>query len=273
MAYIVDHANNTLLDDEPKKVGKLTPKQHKQMMNYLVRKKDAVPPKTETIKKFKNGGSLNELGERLEDMYDLYDNDKPLSASREKYLRDKYFPKPFNNNDRDSFPSNKDQQRKMKISEKSILDKKKIKKGKMPDIEIKLASDYGDPAVFNLDAMQSLQQAFDEWRKSNTGSFDDFLDSLSKDELMNLTKETTPLDEIYLANALGKIANAMNGLSGLMARRRLNNGGSSNKPPIIKIEDYMNMGLRLANLSEEERKQIAILLKKSGLGVPTKPKK
>ena len=44
MAYIVDHANNTLLDDEPKKVGKLTPKQHKQMMNYLVRKKDAVPP-------------------------------------------------------------------------------------------------------------------------------------------------------------------------------------------------------------------------------------
>ena len=39
MAYIVDHANNTLLDDEPKKVGKLTPKQHKQMMNYLVRKK------------------------------------------------------------------------------------------------------------------------------------------------------------------------------------------------------------------------------------------
>ena len=38
MAYIVDHANNTLLDDEPKKVGKLTPKQHKQMMNYLVRK-------------------------------------------------------------------------------------------------------------------------------------------------------------------------------------------------------------------------------------------
>ena len=137
MAYIVDHANNTLLDDEPKKVGKLTPKQHKQMMNYLVRKKDAVPPKTETIKKFKNGGSLNELGERLEDMYDLYDNDKPLSASREKYLRDKYFPKPFNNNDRDSFPSNKDQQRKMKISEKSILDKKKIKKGKMPDIEIK----------------------------------------------------------------------------------------------------------------------------------------
>ena len=98
MAYIVDHANNTLLDDEPKKVGKLTPKQHKQMMNYLVRKKDAVPPKTETIKKFKNGGSLNELGERLEDMYDLYDNDKPLSASREKYLREKYFPKPFNNN-------------------------------------------------------------------------------------------------------------------------------------------------------------------------------
>ena len=54
MAYIVDHVNNTLLDDEPKKVGKLTPKQHKQMMNYLVRKKDAVPPKTETIKKFKN---------------------------------------------------------------------------------------------------------------------------------------------------------------------------------------------------------------------------
>ena len=121
--------------------------------------------------------------------------------------------------------------------------------------------------------MTSLQQAFDEWRKSNTGSFDDFLDSLSKDELMNLTKETTPLDEIYLANALGKIDNAMNGLSGLMARRRLNNGGSSNKPSIIKIEDYMNMGLRLANLSEEERKQIAILLKKSGLGVPTKPKK
>ena len=59
MAYIVDHANNTLLDDEPKKVGKLTPKQHKQMMNYLVRKKDAVPPKTETIKKCKLNQCLN----------------------------------------------------------------------------------------------------------------------------------------------------------------------------------------------------------------------
>ena len=35
----------------------------------------------------------------------------------------------------------------------------------------------------------------------------------------------------------------------------------------------MKMGRRLANLSEEERKQIAILLKKSGLGVPKKKKK
>ena len=62
---------------------------------------------------------------------------------------------------------------------------------------------------------------------------DDFLDSLSKDELMNLTKRH--LDEYILPHR--KIDNAMNGLSGLMARRRLNNGGS-NKPPIIKIEDY-----------------------------------
>ena len=31
--------------------------------------------------------------------------------------------------------------------------------------------------------------------------------------------------------------------------------------------------LKIRALSEEERKQIAILLKKSGLGVPTKPKK
>ena len=37
MTFIVDLANNTLIDDEPKKEsGKLNPKQYKEMMQYLV---------------------------------------------------------------------------------------------------------------------------------------------------------------------------------------------------------------------------------------------
>ena len=64
MVYIVDPINNTLIDDEKKEVP--------------VRKPGAVPPKTPTIQKFKNGGApvvprSENLDERMQRMIYEYD--------------------------------------------------------------------------------------------------------------------------------------------------------------------------------------------------------
>ena len=73
MTYIVDPINNKLIDDEKTFKKKEVP----------VRKPGAVPPKTPTIQKFKNGGApvkpreetFNERLERL--LYEYEDGPKP----------------------------------------------------------------------------------------------------------------------------------------------------------------------------------------------------
>ena len=54
MAYIVDPINNTLIDDE-KPFTRIANNLGKNKKDVPVRKPGAVPPKTPTIQKFKNG--------------------------------------------------------------------------------------------------------------------------------------------------------------------------------------------------------------------------
>ena len=113
MTYTYNPVNNELLemidlyDDpfienkkpEPKKKKGLNPKEYKQMMNYLtsprkkikdfpVRKPDAVPPKTETIQKFAEGGlSRKTLLDMLKNEYPKeFDRYKNLSTEKLKQL-------------------------------------------------------------------------------------------------------------------------------------------------------------------------------------------
>jgi hypothetical protein len=82
----------------------------------------------------------------------------------------------------------------------------------------------------------------------------------------NLTKRTI-IDDIILSSAMNKISDAMSGISGLMARSRLNSGGKAKikQPKQIKrinLADYFKAGIRVADLSPQERTQVNSLLSK-----------
>ena len=112
MTYIVDPINNKLIDDEKPFKKKEVP----------VRKPGAVPPKTPTIQKFKNGGApvkpreetFNERLERL--LYEFEDGPKPKHYDNPMIVSSENFkqpPKKFDNNDPSSFPSNRNQRQRL----------------------------------------------------------------------------------------------------------------------------------------------------------------
>ena len=79
----------------------------------------------------------------------------------------------------------------------------------------------------------------------------------------------TMIDDIILSSAMNKISDAMSGVSGLLARSRLNSGGSIKakikQPKEIKrinLADYFKAGVNVADLSPEERAQVNSLLSK-----------
>ena len=136
MAYIVDPINNTLIDDEKPftkiadNLGKK--KEYKQLefdfsekkKDVPVRKPGAVPAKTNTIKKFKDGSkpivrkeNLDERIQRMVYQYDGKPNDKPpLHYNNPNIIDEENYgkrPKPFNNNDPSSYPSDRDQRQRI----------------------------------------------------------------------------------------------------------------------------------------------------------------
>ena len=84
-------------------------------------------------------------------------------------------------------------------------------------------------------------------------------------------KEKTVLDDINLESALAKIEEAMMGVSGLMARARLEGGGkvikfSDYKKPRIKeldLASYFKAGMAVANLTPDERDIVNDLLRRT----------
>ena len=126
MTYIVDPINNTLIDDEKpfkkKKYKQLEFDFSEKKKEVPVRKPGAVPPKTPTIQKFKNGGApvkpreetFNERLERL--LYEYEDGPKPKHYDNPMIVSSENFkqpPKKFSNNDPSSYPSNRNQRQRL----------------------------------------------------------------------------------------------------------------------------------------------------------------
>ena len=169
MAYIVDPINNTLIDDEKpftkiaNNLGKK--KEYKQLefdfsekkKDVPVRKPGAVPPKTNTIKKFKDGSkpivrkeNLDERIQRMVYQYDGKPNDKPpLHYNNPNIIDEENYgkrPKPFNNNDPSSYPSDRDQRQ--RISSWDLILDTTIKSGtarEKKEMRKYLRDKYKDP--------------------------------------------------------------------------------------------------------------------------------
>ena len=169
MAYIVDPINNTLIDDEKPftkiadNLGKK--KEYKQLefdfsekkKDVPVRKPGAAPPKTNTIKKFKDGSkpivrkeNLDERIQRMVYQYDGKPNDKPpLHYNNPNIIDEENYgkrPKPFNNNDPSSYPSDRDQRQ--RISSWDLILDTTIKSGtarEKKEMRKYLREKYKDP--------------------------------------------------------------------------------------------------------------------------------
>ena len=169
MAYIVDPINNTLIYDEKPftkiadNLGKK--KEYKQLefdfsenkKDVPVRKPGAVPPKTNTIKKFKDGSkpivrkeNLDERIQRMVYQYDGKPNDKPpLHYNNPNIIDEENYgkrPKPFNNNDPSSYPSDRDQRQ--RISSWDLILDTTIKSGtarEKKEMRKYLRDKYKDP--------------------------------------------------------------------------------------------------------------------------------
>ena len=287
MAYTYNPINNELLEmidlyDDPiietkrppeKKKG-LNPKEYKQMMNYLtsprkkikdfpVRKPEAVPPKTETIQKFAEGGLSRKT------LLDMLKNEYPKEFDRYKNLSTEKLKELLNNLDSAGVPFRKGGKVKKEEAEKraqEIKEKIYLMASESPLEEAEM-SILGD-----IKYMEQLRK----YLKDNPSKTeDDFKKEILKIPLAeggpveeNLTKRTI-IDDIILSSAMNKISDAMSGISGLMARSRLNSGGSIKakikQPKQIKrinLADYFRAGINVAELTPQEREQVSSLLSK-----------
>ena len=140
MTYIVDPINNKLIDDEKTFKKKEVP----------VRKPGAVPPKTPTIQKFKNGGApvkprvetFNERFARL--LYEYEDGPKPPHYDDPNIIDMENFKKPpkkFDNNDKSTFLSDRNQ-RQMSVGWEAIKQDAKGNPKKMKEIREMIRKAY-----------------------------------------------------------------------------------------------------------------------------------
>ena len=273
---MVDLYDDPFIDDKTAKENRkksLNPKEYKQMMNYLtrpktnrefpVRKPDAVPPKTDTIQKFAEGGLSRKS------LLNMLKNEYPKEFDRYKNLSTEKLKELLNNLDSAGVPFRKGGKVKKEEAEKraqEIKEKIYLMASESPLEEAEM-SILGD-----IKYMEQLRK----YLKDNPSKTeDDFKKEILKIPLAeggpveeNLTKRTI-IDDIILSSAMNKISDAMSGISGLMARSRLNSGGSIKakikQPKQIKrinLADYFKAGIRVADLSPQERTQVSSLLSK-----------
>ena len=280
MAYTYNPITNDLLEmvdlyDEPiteNKKKSLNPKEYKEMMNYLtrpkkvrefpVRKPDAVPPKTNTIQKFAEGGLSRKT------LLDMLKNEYPKEFDRYKNLSTEKLKELLNSLDTAGVPFKKGgdvkkedaEKRAQEIKEKMIL---LASESPMEEAELSILGD--------IKYMEQLRK----YLKDNpTKTEDDFKKEILRIPLAEGGNEKefdkrTMIDDIILSSAMNKISDAMSGVSGLLARSRLNSGGSIKakikQPKEIKrinLADYFKAGVNVADLSPEERAQVNSLLSK-----------
>ena len=218
MVYIVDPINNTLIDDEKPFKKKEVP----------VRKPGAVPPKTPTIQKFKNGGApvvprSENLDERMQRMIYEYDGGpKPKHYDNPNIVDDENYgkrPKQFDNNDPSTYPSDRDQRQKLSTWD-LILETSKGDKEQMKEIRQTLNQEFkrngkkflSDKELKIIGKHPTQQIKLPEIKQSVL--------PFNPSELMPTPKVISPeerrFNEIMEESRREKIRNATTGLAGLL---------------------------------------------------------
>ena len=150
---------------------------------------------------------------------------------------------------------------------RAIVRQKPRSTGRAPGPVIRVASSPDPEAERHEYILNMFDRAIQEGLVPKGTPFEKFEKNFHTFELdFDLTQKKKELDAMRLSNALAKIHDTMTGIGFVPARKKLNEGGSSDdpeKPRPIRLQDYLELGLGLANLTEIERKLVEDLLKKT----------
>jgi len=150
---------------------------------------------------------------------------------------------------------------------RAIVRQKPRSMGRGPGPMIRVASSPYPEAERHEYILNMFDRAIQEGLVPKGTPFEKFEKNFHTFELdFDLTKKKKEFNEMILSNALAKINNTMSGIGVVPARRKLNEGGPPDdveKPRPIQLNDYLELGLGLANLTEIERKLVEDLLKKT----------
>ena len=139
--------------------------------------------------------------------------------------------------------------------------------GRAPGPVIRVASSPDPEAERHEYILNMFDRAIQEGLVPKGTPFEKFEKNFHTFELdFDLTQKKKELDSMRLSNALAKIDSTMSGIGVVPARRKLDEGGSSDdpeKPRPIRLQDYLELGLGIANLTEIERKMVEDLIKKT----------
>ena len=150
---------------------------------------------------------------------------------------------------------------------RAIVRQKPRSTGRGPGHMIRVASSPDPEAERHEYILNMFDRAIQEGLVPKGTPFEKFEKNFHTFELdFDLTKKKKEFNEMILSNALAKIDSTMSGIGVVPARKKLNEGGPPDdveKPRPIQLNDYLELGLRLANLTEIERKLVEDLLKKT----------
>jgi len=263
MAYTYNPITNELIDDESalNNIGRRLIAGMSLYDDYQssepttgsapVRKPNAIP-------QFASGGLSRKT------LLDMLKNEYPKEYERYKHLSEKELKKLFENLDNNKVPFRKGGPAKNKKNFK----KENIKLASETPEEEKEMSDFMDMKYY-----EGLKEFL---RRNPYKTEDDYKKEILKINLagggpvkQNL-RERTLVDELNLSNAMSKISDAMSGISGVLARQKMADGGGGIKPKIkrpilpkkINLADYFKAGVAIADLSKQEREQVNLLLDK-----------
>ena len=150
---------------------------------------------------------------------------------------------------------------------RAIVRQKPRSMGRGPGPVIRVASSPDPEAERHEYILNMFDRAIQEGLVPKGTPFEKFEKNFHTFELdFDLTKKKKEFNEMILSNALAKIDSTMSGIGVVPARKKLNKGGPPDdveKPRPIQLNDYLELGLRLANLTEIERKLVEDLIKKT----------
>ena len=194
-----------------------------------VRKPGAVPPKTPTIQKFKNGGAPvkpreENLNERLERLLYLYEDgpkpkhyDNPMIVDSENFKKP---PKKYRADDPSTYPSNRDQKQKLSTWD-LIVDNAKGNPREMREIRQILKDNYkSNPSLLTDKELKMIGKYKSKAPKVELPKVEPMPITFNRPITPTPDPETERLKQNYLRTLeetrKEKIRNATTGLAGLL---------------------------------------------------------